>query len=403
MSKLTIRDIDVRGRRVLVRVDFNVPLQEHGDHYHVGDDTRIREALPTIDYLRKQGAKTILMSHLGRPKGQRLEKYSLRPVGGHLHGLLDHPVLFSHDTIGEIPEKIIASMSAGDVVLLENLRFQPEEEANDPGFAQALAKLGDLYVNDAFGTAHRAHASTAGITKFVSKSAMGFLMEKELKYLHEELDKPAKPFVVIMGGAKVSDKIEVLKALMKKADAILIGGAMANTFFQAQGIPVGKSKVESDKLDLARDLMEAARASNVQLILPVDVRETQEIKAGATVRNTSRLSPQSGVADGWLAVDIGSATEALFRQEIAGAKTILWNGPMGIFEIPDFAHGTFAIAQAMAESGGVTVVGGGDSVTAVTQAGLADKMTFISTGGGASLELLEGKELPGVAALTNKQ
>jgi phosphoglycerate kinase len=231
---------------------------------------------------------------------------------------------------------------------------------------------------------------------------MGFLMEKELKYLHEELDRPAKPFVVIMGGAKVSDKIGVLKALIKKADAILIGGAMANTFFQAQGIPVGKSKVESDKLDLARDLMETARASNVRLILPVDVRETQEIKAGATVRNTSRLSPQSGVADGWLAVDIGSATESLFREEIGKAKTILWNGPMGIFEIPDFSHGTFAIAEAMAESDGVTVVGGGDSVTAVKQAGLADKMTFISTGGGASLELLEGKELPGVAALTDK-
>ena len=231
---------------------------------------------------------------------------------------------------------------------------------------------------------------------------MGFLMEKELKYLHEELDRPAKPFLVIMGGAKVSDKIDVLKALMKKANAILIGGAMANTFFQAQGIPVGKSKVESDKLDLARDLIETARASNVRLILPVDVRETQEIKAGATVRNTGRLSPQSGVADGWLAVDIGSATESLFREEIGKAKTILWNGPMGIFEIPDFSQGTLAIAEAMAESDGVTVVGGGDSVTAVKQAGLADKMTFISTGGGASLELLEGKELPGVAALTDK-
>jgi len=402
MPKLTLRDLDVRGRRVLVRVDFNVPLQEHGDHFHVGDDTRIREALPTINYLREQGAKIILMSHLGRPKGTRVEKYSLRPVGGHLHGLIDHPVLFSHDTTGEVPEKIIASMQPGDVALLENLRFQPEEEANDPAFAKALAALGELYVNDAFGTAHRAHASTAGITKFVSQSAMGFLMEKELKYLHEELDQPAKPFLVIMGGAKVSDKIGVLKALMKKADVILIGGAMANTFFQAEGIPVGKSKVESDKLDLARDLVETARSNNVRVILPVDVRETQEIKAGATVRNTSRLSPQSGVAEGWLAVDIGSATESLFQEEIAKAKTILWNGPMGIFEIPEFAEGTFAVAEAMAKSEGVTIVGGGDSVTAVQQAGLADKMTFISTGGGASLELIEGKELPGVAALTDK-
>ncbi len=402
MPKLTLRDLEVKGRRVLVRVDFNVPLEAHGDHFHISDDTRIREALPTIKFLREHGAKTILMSHLGRPKGKRNEKDSLRPIGDYLHSLIGHPVLFSHETVGEIPEKIVASMNPGDVALLENLRFQPEEEANDSGFAQALAKLGDLYVNDAFGTAHRAHASTAGITKFVSKSAMGFLMEKELKYLHEELDRPAKPFVVIMGGAKVSDKIGVLKALMKKADAILIGGAMANTFFQAQGIPVGKSKVESDKLDLARDLAETARASNVRLVLPVDVRETQEIKAGATVRNTSRLSPQSGVADGWLAVDIGSATETLFQEEIGKAKTILWNGPMGIFEIPDFSDGTFAIAEAMAKSNGVTIVGGGDSVTAVKQAGLADKMTFISTGGGAALELLEGKELPGVAALTDK-
>jgi phosphoglycerate kinase len=402
MPKLTIRDLDVGGKRALVRVDFNVPLEAHGDHFHITDDTRIREALPTINYLREQGAKTILMSHLGRPKGKRNEKESLRPIGDYLHTLIKHPVLFSHDTIGEIPQKIIASMQPGDVALLENLRFQPEEEANDPGFSKSLAELGDVYVNDAFGTAHRAHASTVGITRFVQKSAMGFLMEKELKYLHEELDSPAKPFVVIMGGAKVSDKIGVLKALMKKADVILIGGAMANTFFQAQGIPVGKSKVESDKLDLARDLIETARTSKVQLILPVDVLETQEIKPGATVRNTSRLSPQSGISDGWLAVDIGEATTVLFKEEIAKAKTILWNGPMGIFEIPDFSDGTFAIAEAMAKSNGVTVVGGGDSVTAVKQAALADKMTFISTGGGASLELLEGKQLPGVAALTDK-
>ena len=384
-AKLSVRDLDVRGRRVLVRVDFNVPLEAHGDHFHIADDTRIQEALPTIKYLREHGAKTILMSHLGRPKGKRNDKESLRPIGDHLHSLLNHPVLFSHDPIGDIPEKIIASMQPGDVALLENLRFQPEEEANDPKFAQALAKLGDVYVNDAFGSAHRAHASTAGITKFVPKSAMGFLMEKELKYLHEELDRPAKPFVVIMGGAKVSDKIDVLKALMKKADTILIGGAMANTFLQAQGIPVGKSKVESDKLDLARELVQLAKANNVRFLLPVDVRETQEVKAGSPVRNTNRLSPQSGVSDGWLAVDIGEATATLFQDEIAKAKTILWNGPMGVFEIPDFSDGTFAIAEAMAKSTGTTIVGGGDSVTAVKQAGLADKMTFISTGGGATL------------------
>lgn len=402
MNKLSVRDLDVRGKRVLVRVDFNVPVEEHGDHVHITDDTRIREALPTINYLREHGAKVILMSHFGRPKGKREPKYSLRPVGEHLHSLINCPVVFSHDTIGEVPERIIAAMCDGDVALLENLRYQPEEEANSPAFAQALARLGDLYLNDAFGAAHRAHASTAGITKFVKQSAMGFLMEKELKYLHEELDRPAKPFVVIMGGAKVSDKIGVLKALMEKASTILIGGAMANTFFQARGIPVGKSRVESDKLDLARELSELAQQKKVNLVLPVDAKEAQEIKAGTAVRNTKRLSPQSGISDGWLAVDIGNATVALFEEEIAKAKTILWNGPVGVFEIPDFSDGTFAIAEAVAKSGATTIIGGGDSVTAVKQAGLADKMTFISTGGGASLELLEGKELPGVAAISDK-
>jgi phosphoglycerate kinase len=401
--KLSVRDLDVAGKRVLVRVDFNVPLEERGGAMAITDDTRIREALPTINYLREHGAKTVLMSHLGRPKGQRVEKYSLRPIGDHLHALINHPVIFSHDTIGEVPEKIAAHMLEGDVALLENLRFQPEEEANDPKFAQALARLGDPYVNDAFGAAHRAHASTVGITKFVSKAAMGFLMEKELKYLHEELDQPAKPFLVIMGGAKVSDKIGVLKALLQKADAILIGGAMANTFFLAQGIPVGKSRVEADKVDLARELIALAKQRGVRLVLPVDVLEAQEIRAGAPVRNTSRLSPQHGITEGWQAVDIGTATIALFPEEIARARTILWNGPVGIFEIPDFAEGTFAIAEALARSSAKTIIGGGDSVTAVKQAGLANKMTFISTGGGASLELLEGMELPGVAALTDKE
>jgi phosphoglycerate kinase len=401
--KLSVRDLDVAGKRVLVRVDFNVPLEERGGAMAITDDTRIREALPTINYLREHGAKTVLMSHLGRPKGQRVEKYSLRPIGDHLHALINHPVIFSHDTIGEVPEKIAAHMLEGDVALLENLRFQPEEEANDPKFAQALARLGDPYVNDAFGAAHRAHASTVGITKFISKAAMGFLMEKELKYLHEELDQPAKPFLVIMGGAKVSDKIGVLKALLQKADAILIGGAMANTFFLAQGIPVGKSRVEADKVDLARELIALAKQRGVRLVLPVDVLEAQEIRAGAPVRNTSRLSPQHGISEGWQAVDIGTATIALFQEEIARARTILWNGPVGIFEIPDFAEGTFAIAEALARSSAKTIIGGGDSVTAVKQAGLANKMTFISTGGGASLELLEGMELPGVAALTDKE
>ena len=402
MNKLNVRDLDVAGKRVLVRVDFNVPIKEIGDKVEITDDTRIREALPTINYLREHKAKTILMSHFGRPKGKQIPKYSLRPVADHLHTLINQPVLFSHDTIGEVPGKIVNAVCDCDVAMLENLRFQPEEEANDPKFAHALADLGDIYVNDAFGAAHRAHASTAGIAMFVNERAMGFLMEKELKYLHEELDNPAKPFVVIMGGAKVSDKIGVLKALMQKADVILIGGAMANTFFQAEGIPIGASRVEADKTSLARELVNFAKERGVKFLLPIDAVETQEIKPGAATRNTSRLSRETGISDGWQAVDIGKATIALFQEEIAKAKTILWNGPVGIFEIPDFAEGTIAIAEAMAKSKATTIIGGGDSVTAVKQAGLGDKMTFISTGGGASLELLEGKELPGVAALTDK-
>ncbi len=402
MNKLTLRDLDVRGKRVLVRVDFNVPTEEREGHLAITDDTRIREALPTIAYLREHGAKTILMAHFGRPKGKTVDKYSLRPVADHLHTLINHPVIFSHNTIGTDAEKIIAHMQEGDVVLLENVRFQAEEEANDAGFAKALAALGDVYVNDAFGAAHRAHASTAGITRFVGKSAMGFLMEKELKYLKGELGDPAKPFVVIMGGSKVSDKIGVIKALMERADTILIGGAMANTFWQAQGIPVGASRVEADKLDLARELIEFAKKRGVKFLLPVDALETEEFRAGSRKRNTARVTPNSGITEGWQAVDIGHATIALYEDEIAKAKTILWNGPVGVFEIPDFADGTIAIAEALAKANATKIIGGGDSVTAVKQAGLADKMTFISTGGGASLELLEGKELPGVAALTDK-
>ena len=403
MAKLTLRDLDVRGKRVLVRVDFNVPTEMHGGKVRITDDTRIRESLPTINYLREHGAKTILMAHFGRPKGKRVEKYSLRPVGDYLHSLIHQPVIFSQDTIGEVPEKIVDHMEGGDVALLENVRFQPEEEANDPAFAKALAKLGDLYVNDAFGAAHRAHASTSGITKFVAKSAMGLLMEKELKHLRDGLEKPAKPFVVILGGAKVSDKIGVLKALMQKADTILIGGAMANTFLKAQGIPVGASRVESDKVDLAREILDLAKKRGVKFLLPIDAVEAEEIRAGTPIRNTSRLSPQHAISNGWRAVDIGAATIALYQEEIAKGETILWNGPVGIFEIPDFAEGTIAIAEALAQSGATTIIGGGDSVTAVKQAGLADKMTFISTGGGAALELLEGKELPGVAALSGTE
>ncbi len=402
MAKLTLRDLDVRGNRVLVRVDFNVPLEERDDKMVITDDTRIRESLATINWLREQGAKVILMSHLGRPKGKPNEKYSLRPVGDYLHTLIGHPVAFAHETTGKIPEKIIGDMCQGDVTLLENLRFQPEEEANDPEFAKSLAQLGDLYANDAFGAAHRAHASTAAITRYVRQAAMGLLMEKELRYLHEELDHPAKPFLVIMGGAKVSDKIGVLKALMEKADTISIGGAMANTFLKAQGIPIGASRVEADKVDLANELLELGKKRDVKLVLPVDAIIAREVRAGAEARESGRLTPEHGIPDGWQNLDAGPETIALFEGEIAMAKTILWNGPLGVFEIPDFANGTFAIARALAKSNATTIIGGGDSVTAVKQAGVAEKMTFISTGGGASLELLEGKELPGVAALTDK-
>ena len=403
MSKLSVRDLDVRGKRVLMRVDFNVPTEERDGAIVITDDTRMRESLPTINYLREQGAKTILMAHFGRPKGKPVEKYSLRPVGVALHDLINHPVAFSHDCIGADAEKIVADMKDGDVTLLENVRFYAAEEANDLTFAESLAKLSDgIYVNDAFGAAHRAHASTAGVTKLVKQAAMGFLMEKELKYLKEELAQPAKPFLVILGGGKVSDKIGVIKALMEKADTILICGAMANTFLEAEGIHMGSSRVERDKLDLARELMDLAKQKNVRLLLPIDLLGAEEIKPGAATRHTGRLSHDYDVPEGWQAVDIGPDTIALFESEIARAKTILWNGPPGIFEIKEFSAGTEAVTVALAKSNATTIIGGGDSVTAVKQAGLADKMTFISTGGGASLELIEGKELPGVAALTEK-
>src|SRR5712675_686362 len=310
MAKLSVRDLDVRGKRVLMRVDFNVPTEVRGGKVRITDDTRIRESLPTINYLREHGAKTILMSHFGRPKGKPVEKYSLRPIGEYLHSLIHHPVIFSHDTIGDVPKKIVEHMENGDVALLENVRFQPGEEANDPEFAKALAELGDLYVNDAFGAAHRAHASTVGVTKFVEKSAMGFLMEKELKFLKEGLERPAKPFVVILGGAKVSDKIGVLKALMEKADVILIGGAMANTFFKAQGIPIGKSRVEANKIDLANELLAVAKEKGIKLVLPVDAIIAQEVRAGAPSRESGRLTPDHGIPDGWQNLDAGPETIA---------------------------------------------------------------------------------------------
>ena len=403
MPKLSIRDLEVNHRKVLVRVDFNVPTEEKDGGVSITDDTRIRETLPTIQYLRDHGAAVVLMAHFGRPKGAPVPKYSLRPVADRLAELLSAPVQFSPECIGDSVEKQVAALQAGNVLLLENVRFHPEEEANDPVFSRALSRLGDLYVNDAFGAAHRAHASTAGVAAYLPQAASGLLMEKELQYLQEELAAPAQPFVVILGGSKVSDKIGVIKALMEKATTFLIGGAMAYTFYKAQGIPVGRSRVENDKLDLAREILALAKAKGVKFLLPADNIETLEIKAGtATARNTGPLSVGHGITEGYEAVDIGRLTIEQYRQEIAGAKTVLWNGPAGIFEIPDFSRGTFALAEALAQSDATTIIGGGDSVTAVKQAGLADRMTFISTGGGASLELLEGRLLPGVAALSER-
>ncbi len=402
MAKLSVRDLDVKGRRVLVRVDFNVPTEEIDGNIRITDDTRIRESLPTIELLREKGAKVVLLAHFGRPKGKPNPRYSLKPVADHLVQMGPPPVQFIPEVIGPNVEAASKALPEGGVLLVENVRFFKEEEANDEGFSQALAKLGDVYVNDAFGAAHRAHASTAGVARYLPQAAMGLLMERELQYLEEELAHPDRPFLVILGGSKVSDKIGVIKALMSKADAILIGGAMAHTFFRAMGIPTGASRVEADKVHLAQELLALAKEKGIKFLVPVDSLETDEVKEGAHSRNTPLLSPYQGISEGWQAVDIGRETILLYKAEIAAAKTIVWNGPVGVFEIPDFAHGTREIAAALAESDAKTIIGGGDSVTAVRLFGYADKMTFISTGGGASLELLEGKELPGVAALTEK-
>jgi phosphoglycerate kinase len=402
MEKLSVRDLEVKGRRVLVRVDFNVPTEEIDGKIRITDDTRIRESLPTIELLRAKGAKVILLAHFGRPKGKPNLKYWLKPVADHLTGMIPPPVDFSPEVIGPRVEALSKALPDGGVLLVENVRFFSEEEANADSFAQALAKLGDVYVNDAFGAAHRAHASTAGVAKYLPQAAMGLLMERELRYLKEELANPDRPFLVILGGSKVSDKIAVIKALMEKADVFLIGGAMAYTFYKALGIPTGASRVEADKVHLAEELLALAKKNGIKFLLPVDDIETEELKAGAQSRNTPAHASGQGITDGWLAVDIGRETIAQYKVEIGKARTILWNGPVGVFEIPDFATGTKELAEALAASSAKTIIGGGDSVTAVKQFGLAGKMTFISTGGGASLELLEGKELPGVAALTDR-
>ena len=398
MNKLSIRDLDMGNKRVFVRVDFNVPL-EGG---RVTDDTRIRETLPTLEFARKRGARLVLASHLGRPKGTPNPKYSLRPVAAKLAELLGAPVEFAADCVGADAESKSRALANGGLLLLENVRYYVEEEANDEKFSHQLAALCDgLFVCDAFGSAHRAHASVVGITRFVKQAAAGLLMERELAYLGKALSNPERPFVAVLGGAKVSDKIEVVENLMRVADAMLIGGGMAYTFLKSQGIPVGKSLVETDKLDLARKLIEDARQKDFRLLLPSDHVVGAEFKADTKTQTTS----VNATPEGWMGLDIGPETIAKFSAELGRAKTIIWNGPMGVFEMPAFARGTLEIARAVAAAtakGATTIVGGGDSVAAIHAAGLADKISHISTGGGASLEFLGGRKLPGVEALTDK-
>jgi len=391
MNKKTIRDIDPRHKRLLVRVDFNVPLKDGA----VADDTRIRAALPTIQYLLERGGEVILCSHLGRPKGGPDPKYSLKPAAQRLSELLGKPVPLVGDCVGPLAEGAAAEMRPGEVILLENVRFHPEEEKNDPGFAQKLSVLGDLYVNDAFGSAHRAHASTEGVAHLLPAVA-GFLMEKEIEYLGQAVENPKHPYVAILGGAKISDKIGVIQNLLTKADRVLIGGGMANTFLKAQGVAVGDSLVEDGSLDTARALLGQAGG---KLVLPVDVVLGDKFEAGAQART---VAVSDGVPAGWRILDIGPGTVAAFGEALKGSALVVWNGPMGVFEFPVFAKGTSAVAQLVADSGATSIIGGGESVLAVEQAGLAGKMSHISTGGGASLEMLEGKVLPGVAALQDK-
>ena len=397
MNKKTIEDVEVRGKKVLVRCDFNVPQDSEGN---ITDDTRIRGALPTIKYLVANGAKVILMSHLGRPKGVGYEKkYSLKPVADRLSQLLNSNVYFAEDgdVVGENAKKISAGLKDGEVMLLENLRFVKGETKNDKEFAKKLASLGELYVNDAFGTAHRAHASTAGVAEYLPAVA-GYLIEKEISVMGKALNNPDRPLIAILGGAKVSDKIGVINNLLEKVDKLIIGGGMAYTFVKAMGMEVGKSLLEADKIDYAKEMIEKAKSKGVKLLLPVDTIVAKEFKADA---EHSVVDINSIPADA-MGLDIGPKTIELFEKELKGAKTVIWNGPMGVFEMPAFAVGTRAIAKALSEIDGTTIIGGGDSASAVKQLGYADKMTHISTGGGASLEFLEGRELPGIAALNDK-
>jgi phosphoglycerate kinase len=395
VAKRSIKDLTLKGRRVLMRVDFNVPIKDG----KIKDDTRIRASMPSIEYALQQGAKTlILCSHLGRPKGKPSEEFSLKPVAARLEELLKKPVIFAEDCVGEPAKKAVDSAPDGGVVLLENLRFHPEEEKNDPAFAAQLASLADVYVNDAFGSAHRAHASTEGVVRHVKESAAGMLMAAELEHLGKVLEHPDRPFVAILGGAKVSDKLEVIENLVPRVDALLIGGAMAYTFFKARGVPVGKSLVEADLVDAARDIEARAKARSLRLELPVDHVVAEKLAADVP---SETLDVGDGKIGDRMGLDIGPKTIATYRSVIAGAKTVIWNGPMGVFEIDAFARGTIEVAKAVADVKGTTVIGGGDSISAVAKAGVTERITHISTGGGASLEFLGGRELPGVAALPN--
>jgi len=394
--KLSISDLDLGGKRVFIRVDFNVPIKNGV----IGDDTRIKASLPTIEYALDKGATVILASHLGRPKGKVAPEFSLQPIVGRLSELLGRKVVFASDCIGEPAQKAVAEAQKGDkVVLLENLRFHAEEEKDDPAFAKQLASLADLYVNDAFGSAHRAHASVHAMVRAMGRGAAGLLMDKELKYLGEAVNSPVRPFVAIIGGAKVSDKIEVIENLLTKVDTLLIGGAMAYTFFKAQGLPVGKSLVENDRLDSAKDVAARAKERGVALELPLDHVVAPKLEAGAP---TEVLAVTDATIGDRMGLDIGPKTAETFAGILKGAHTVVWNGPMGVFEIPEFAHGTEAVARAVAAVKGTTVVGGGDSISAINKVGVADQITHISTGGGASLEFLGGRALPEVAALSDK-
>ncbi len=396
ISKRTLEDLPVQGKKVLLRVDYNVPLNDQGT---ITDDTRIRETLPTLHYLLEKGASLILCAHLGRPKGQPTPKYSLKPVAKRLEELLKKPVQMAPDCIGEETVKLAQALTPGGILLLENLRFHAEEEANDPAFAKKLASLADVFVQDAFGAVHRAHASTAGVAALLP-SAAGLLLAKEIFYLSKVMENPERPFIAILGGAKVSDKIEVIDNLLDKVNALVIGGAMAYTFLKAQGIGVGNSRVEADKVDLAKAMIKKAQEKHIQLFLPLDHVVVDQVDAKAA----SSVTPDRAIPDGKIAVDIGPNTVKSLETLLQKAKTVVWNGPMGIFEMAPFAAGTLGVAKALAEAtehGATTIVGGGDSVAAVKVAGLAEKLSHISTGGGASLEFLEGKTLPGIAALPN--